>query len=57
MKYHGFEIKKVLTDLGEENPKDNFTYEIYRNGEYIETALTLSTAKCYIDSGCNDIYL
>ena len=57
MKYHGHEIKKVPTDLGEENPRDNYTYEIYKGGGYINTALTLATAKTYIDSGYNDTYL
>ena len=57
MKYHNHEIKKTPTDLGEENAKDNFTYEIYKDGEYIQTALTLSTAKTYIDSGYDDTYL
>jgi hypothetical protein len=57
MKYHNHEIKKVPTDLGEENPCLNFTYEIYKGGEYINTALTLSTAKEYIDSEYNDTYL
>lgn len=57
MKYHNHEIKKVPTDLGEENPRKNYTYEIYKSGEYINTALTLSTAKDYIDSGYNETYL
>ena len=57
MKYHNHEIKKVFADLGEENPRLNCTYEIYKDGEYINTALTLSTAKSYIDSEYNDAYL
>lgn len=57
MKYHKHEIKKVYTDLGEEEAKLNYTYEIYKDGEYINTALTLSTAKDYIDSGYNETYL
>lgn len=57
MKYHGHEIKKVPTDLGEESNRLNCTYEIYKDGEYINTALTLSTAKTYIDTGYNDTYL
>lgn len=57
MKYHKHEIKKVYTDLGEEELKDNYTYEVYKDGEFIATALTLSTAKDYIDSGYNDTYL
>lgn len=57
MKYHNHEIKKVPTDLGEENPRDNYTYEIYKDGEYIQTALSLSTAKTYIDTDYNESYL
>ena len=57
MKYHKHEIKKIPTDLGEENPKLNYTYEIYKDGEYINTALTLSSAKLYVDSNYNDTYL
>ena len=57
MKYHGHEIKKIFTDLGEEDKRLNYTYEIYKDGEYINTALTLSTAKEYIDSGYNETYL
>lgn len=57
MKYHDHEIKKVPTDLGEDDKRLNYTYEIYKDGKYINTALTLSTAKTYIDSGYNDTYL
>lgn len=57
MKYHGHEIKKVPEDLGEENPAMNFVYEIYKDGEFIERALTLSTAKSYIDSDYDETYL
>ena len=57
MKYKGFEIKKVKTDLGEEDERLNYTYEIYKDGKYIQVALTLSTAKEYISSGCNENYL
>jgi hypothetical protein len=57
MKYHGHEIKKVPTDLGEENPRLNYTYEIYKDGVYLQTALTLSTAKTYIDSDYDEAYL
>lgn len=57
MKYHGHEIKKVATDLGEEKASMNYTYEIYKDGQYIQTALTLSTAKEYIDTGYNENYL
>lgn len=57
MKYHGYEIKKVATDLGESDPRLNFTYEIYKDGEHKNNALTLSSAKEYIDYGENDNYL
>lgn len=54
MKYHKCVIKKVPTDLGEDNPRLNYTYEIYQNNQYIDTALTLSSAKEFIDTGFND---
>lgn len=58
MKYHNCIIKKVYTDLGEENKRLNYTYEIYnKDGKYINVALTLSSAKEFIDSGFNQIYL
>lgn len=57
MKYHGYEIKKVPTDLGESDPKLNFTYEIYKDGEYKDTALVLASAKNYIDAGEDENYL
>lgn len=48
---------KVYTDLGEDDDRLNYTYEIYKDGKYIQTALTLSTAKEYIDSDYNENYL
>ena len=57
MKYHGYEIRKVPTDLGEDDPRLNYTYEIYKDGEFKTTALTSGTAKEYIDHGESDIYL
>lgn len=57
MKYHGHELKRVDTDLGESQKAKNCVYEIYKDGKYITTALTVSTAKDYIDSGYNDNYL
>ena len=58
MKYHKHIIVKVSEDLGEEDSRLNFIYKIYDNkGEYIINALTLQTAKNYIDSGYNQIYL
>lgn len=57
MKYHKYEIVKVSEDLGEEDERLNCVYKIYKDGEYKVTALTLSTAKEFIDSGENDTYL
>lgn len=58
MKYHNHIIKKVNEDLGEENKKLNFIYKIYdKNNKYIDTALTIDSAKDYIDSGYNKNYL
>lgn len=57
MKYHKYEIVKVSEDLGEEDERLNCVYKIYKDGGYKATALTLSTAKQFIDSGENDTYL
>lgn len=57
MKYHGYIIKKVPTDLGEEEDRLNCTYVISKDGEYRQTALTISTAKEYIDNGEDENYL
>lgn len=57
MKYHKYEIIKVPEDLGEEDERLNCVYKIYKDREYKATALTLGTAKEFIDSGENDIYL
>ena len=57
MKYHKHEIKKIPMDLGELDPRLNFIYEIYKDNEKINEALTLSSAKDYIDNGYNDIVL
>lgn len=56
MTYHGHEIKKVYTDLYDWDGK-NYIYEIYKDGKWIGNALTLSTAKDFIDSGYNETYL
>lgn len=56
MKYHKCVIKKVATDLGEDDPRLNYTYKIYKDGEWLDNALTLSSAKEYIDSGFDDNY-
>lgn len=57
MKYHKYIIKKVPTDLGESDPRLNFTYEIYKDGVWKNNALTLTSAKEYIDYGEDDNYL
>ena len=57
MKYHGYQINKKSEDLGEDNPRLNYVYEIYKDGEYKETALTLSSAKSFIDPSENEVYL
>lgn len=57
MKYHKHEIKKVYADLGEENEKDNRVYQIYKDGQHINEAITLNSAKDYIDNGYDDNYL
>lgn len=58
MKYHKHEIKKVKEDLGEDDDRLNYVYEIYNEkGEFLINALTLSTAKEYIDSGYDERYL
>lgn len=56
MKYHGYIIKKVPTDLGEADPRLNFTYEIYKDGEYVSDALVLWEAKTMIDNGFREYY-
>lgn len=57
MKYHKCEIKKIAADLGESDHRLNYIYQIYKDGEWLDNALTLSSAKEYIDSGFNDNYL
>lgn len=57
MKYHGHEIIKKPTDLGEDNPRLNYTYEILKAGKRINVALSLSSAKEYIDSNYDASYL
>ena len=58
MKYHNFIIKKEYSDLGESNNRLNYIYKIFNiDNKYIATALTLSSAKDFIDSGLNTIYL
>lgn len=57
MKYHNCEIIKRPEDFGEDNPRLNFVYVIYHKGEWKNEALTLSTAKEYIDSGFDESYL
>ena len=57
MKYHGYLIKKTHTDLGEDDARLNFTYHIYKDNVFKASALTLGTAKEFIDNGEDDNYL
>lgn len=57
MKYHKHEIKKVYVELGEEAEKDNRVYQIFKGGKFINEAITLNSAKDYIDNGYDDNYL
>ncbi len=57
MKYRKHEIKKVYADLGEENEKDNRVYQIFKDGQFINEAITLDSAKDYIDNDYDDNYL
>lgn len=57
MKYHGCEIKKVRDDLGEDDERLNCSYKVYKDGKYVNVALTLSTAKEFIDSNFDPMYL
>lgn len=54
MKYHGHIIKKVPEDLGEEDPRHNLLYYIYKDGKYIQVAVNLMSAKDYIDSNYDE---
>ena len=52
MKYHNHTIVKEHEDLGIDDPCLNYVYLIYNNkGVLINVALTLSSAKEFIDSG------
>lgn len=57
MKYHNHEIRRVYADLGEERERDNRVYQIFKGGEFINEAITLDSAKDYIDNGYDDNYL
>ena len=50
LKYKGYEIKKVYEDLGEEDDRLNYVYQIRKDGKLITETLTLSNAKEFIDS-------
>lgn len=49
MKYHGYTLKKIK----DPDVEGGCYYEIYKNGNYITAAWTLSNAKEFIDSGEN----
>lgn len=58
MKYKNHTIQKVYQDLGESKHHLNYIFEIYNaSGDYLMSALTLSSAKNYIDSGYDENYL
>lgn len=57
MKYHKHIIIKTSDDLGDEDGR-NYVYTIYNeNGCFIDEALTLSTAKDFIDNNYDQNYL
>ena len=58
MKYHKHIIMVVAADLGEDDPRDNKLYIIYNSDKKkVGEALTLGTAKEFIDSGYDQRYL
>lgn len=58
MKYHNHYIIKEDMDLGESDKRLNCVYYIYNQSNVkIAVALTLTSAKDYIDSGYNNNYL
>lgn len=58
IRYHGHTLIKRREDLGESVQRLNCLYEIYdKDGSFLVTALDLTSAKEYIDSGHNEIYL
>lgn len=56
-KYKGHTIIKTPMDLGEDDERLNYVYKIYKGNKYLNEALTLSTAKAYIDSDYDENYL
>ena len=58
IRYHGHTLIKRREELGESVQRLNCLYEIYdKDGSFLVTALTFASAKEYIDSGHNEIYL
>ena len=52
MKYHKHILKKISADLGYDNPKENYLWEIYNeSGELIGTEPCLNAAKQVADYG------
>lgn len=52
MKYHGHIIKRVVSDLGFDNDKDNSLWEVYDlQGNYVGVEPCLYGAKELIDYG------
>lgn len=57
MKYKDYIIMKVKEDLGEEDDRLNYIYNIYKNGKFVINALTVCQAIELIDSNFADCYL
>ena len=53
-KYMGHIIVKIPEDLGEDEEDMNYLYKIYKDGKFIQEALTLDTAKEYIERGYDE---
>ena len=52
MKYHQHTLKKIPADLGWDDPKENYLWNIYdENGELIGTEPCLNAAKEVVDYG------
>lgn len=52
MKYHKHNLKKISADLGYDDPKENYLWEIYNeDGELIGTEPCLNAAKEVADYG------
>ena len=50
MKYHKHEIKKIKTIDCDDDCHDYYEYEIFKDKKFITVALTLESAKEFIDA-------